>query len=75
MTHLTLGRLWHTLSITFRHFPPNSARFGHVTEGALSISAQLPTDAVSTLQKVWVLLLIRLWKQPIHIGLKKKNPS
>ena len=47
---------------TFRHLPPNSARLSYATEGALFISAQLSTDAVSVLRKVWV--LIRLWKQP-----------
>ena len=52
----------HTPSIAFRHLPPNSARFSYATEGALFISAQLSSDAVSTLRKVWV--LIRLWKQP-----------
>ena len=52
----------HTPSTAFRHFPPNSARFSYVTEGALFISAQLSTDAVSALRKVRV--LIRLWKQP-----------
>ena len=43
-------------TIAFRHLPPNSARFGYVTEGALFISAQLSTDAVSALRKVWVLI-------------------
>ena len=51
-----------TPSIAFRHPPPNSARFSYATEGTLFISAQLSTDAVSALRKVWV--LIRLWKQP-----------
>ena len=62
--HRAVDRLphTHTLSIAFRHLPPNSARFGYVTKGALFISAQLSTDAVSTLRKVRV--LIRLWKQP-----------
>ena len=46
----------HTPSIAFRHLPPNSARFGYATEGALFISAQLSTDVVSTLRKVWVLI-------------------
>ena len=32
----------HTLSITFRHLPPNSARFSYATEGALFISAHPP---------------------------------
>ena len=52
----------HTPSIAFRHLPPTSARFSYATEGALFISAQLSTDAVSALRKVWV--LIWLWKQP-----------
>ena len=46
----------HTPSIAFRHLPPNSARFSYATEGALFISAQLPTDAVSALRKVRVLI-------------------
>ena len=52
----------HTPSIAFRHLPPNSARFSYAIEGALFISAQLSTDAVSALRKIWV--LIRLRKQP-----------
>ena len=46
----------HTPSIAFRHLPPNAARFSYATEGALFISAQLSTDAVSALRKVWVLI-------------------
>ena len=46
----------HTPSIAFRHLPPNSARFSYVTEGALFISAQLSSDAVSALRKVRVLI-------------------
>ena len=46
----------HTPSIAFRHLPPNSARFGYTTEGALFIFAQLSTDAVSALRKVPVLI-------------------
>ena len=42
--------LTHTPSIAVRHLPPNSARFSYATEGALLISAQLSTDAVSALQ-------------------------
>ena len=45
MTQLTI----HTPSIAFRHLPPNSARFSYATEGALFISAQLSSDAVSAL--------------------------
>ena len=46
----------HTPSIAFRHLPPNFARFSYATEGALFISAQLSTDAVSVLRKVRVLI-------------------
>ena len=46
----------HTPSIAFWHLPPNSARFIYATEGALFISAQLSTDAVSALRKVPVLI-------------------
>ena len=39
---------WHTPSHTaFRHLPPNSARFSYATEGALFISAQLSSNAVT----------------------------
>ena len=51
----------HSSSIAFRHLPLNSARIGYATEGALFISAQLSTEAVNALRKVWV--LIRLWTQ------------
>ena len=49
---------WHTPSpsIAFHHLPPNAARFGYITEGALFISGQLSTDAVSALRKVRVLI-------------------
>ena len=43
------------------HLPPNSARIGYATEGALFVSMQLSANTVSALSKVWV--LIRLWKQ------------
>ena len=46
----------HTPIIAFRHLPLNSARFDYATEGALFISAQLSTDPVSALRKVWVLI-------------------
>ena len=49
----------HTPSIAFRHLPPNSARTGYATEGALFISAQLSSDAVSALRKVWVLIKLQ----------------
>ena len=48
--------LAHTPNTAFQHLPPNSARFGYATEGALFISARLSTDAVSALRKVWVLI-------------------
>ena len=46
----------HTPSSAFWHLPPNSARTGYAKEGALFISVQLPTDDVSALPKVWVLI-------------------
>ena len=46
----------HTPSTAFRHLPPNSARFSYTTEGALFISMQLSSNAVSALQKVQVLI-------------------
>ena len=49
----------HTPSTAFRYLPPNSARFGYATEGALFVSAQLSTDAVSALRKVWVLIKLQ----------------
>ena len=49
----------HTPSIAFRHLPLNSARFSYATEAALFISAQLYSDAVSTLRKVWVLVKLQ----------------
>ena len=46
----------HTSSIAFRHLPPNSTRFIYAAEGALFISPQLSSDAVSSLRKVRVLI-------------------
>ena len=46
----------HTLSIAFRHPPPNSAIFSYATEGVLFMSAQLSSDAVSALRSVPVLI-------------------
>ena len=43
------------------YLPPNSARIGYAAEGALFISAQQSSDAVSVLRTDWV--LIRLWEQ------------
>ena len=45
----------HTPSTVFWHLPPNSARFGYATEGAHFIKAQLSTNVVSAIRKVWVL--------------------
>ena len=67
----------HTLSTAFRHLPPNSARFSYATDGALFISAQLSTDAVSALRKVWV--LTRLWRQQwghyTHVNMRRLRPG
>ena len=47
----------------FRHLPPNSARFGYATDGALFISAQLSTDAErkkrvpSRFKRLWFLFV------------------
>jgi len=49
----------HTPSIAFQHLPLNSARFSYATEAALFISAQLYSDAVSTLRKVRVLVKLQ----------------
>ena len=46
----------HIPGIAFRHLPPNSARFSYAIKGALFISAQLSSDAVSALRKVRVLI-------------------
>ena len=62
-------------STAFWHPPPNSARIGYPTEGALFISVQLSTIA-STLQKIWV--LITLWKQlcpSMHIIMRCVHPG
>ena len=64
---LSAGHSTHTPSIAFRHLSPNSARFGDATEGALFISAQLSTDAVSALRKVRV-LSTHVSKRRIHPG-------
>ena len=53
------GTFLHAPSIAFRHRPPDSARFGYATEGALFISTQLSTDAVSAFRKVWVLIKLQ----------------
>ena len=47
---------WFWWSIAFWYLPPNSARFDYATKGAIFISAQLSTDAVSALRKVRVLI-------------------
>ena len=36
--------------------PPNSARIGYATEGALFISLHLSANTVNILQNVWVLI-------------------
>ena len=67
----------HTPSIAFRNLPPNSARTGYATEGALFVSVQLSTDAVGALRKVW--LLIRPWKAAqlpsTHVGMRRVRPG
>ena len=53
---VVVGGRGHTPSVAFRHLPPNSDGFNYATEGALFISAQLSSDAVSALRKVRVLI-------------------
>ena len=55
-THTHTHTQSHTPSITFRHLPPNSARFNYTTEGVLHISVQLSSDVISALWKVPVLI-------------------
>jgi len=43
-------------SLSGTSVPPNSARFIYATEGALFVSAQLSSDAVSALRKVLALI-------------------
>ena len=92
----------HTPSIAFWHLPPDSARTGYATEGALDltlrpslsgtflqtlpelvtplkgysvfISAQLSTDAVSALRKVWV-LIIKTVEASKHARRNKKREA
>ena len=59
----------HTPNTVFRHLPPDSARFSYATEGALFISAQLSSDAVSALRKVPVPLA------PKHARKHEKHPT
>ena len=61
----------HTPSLAFWHLPPNSARIGYTTEGALLlISKQLSTDAIIALRKVW--LRIRLEATQSQFPIPKK---
>ena len=68
----------HTPSVAFRHLPPNSSRsIGYATVAALFISAQLSTDAVSALRKVWV-LTIRLEatkRGSTHVNMRRVRPE
>ena len=52
----SFSTLWASLSGTFLQ---TLARTGYATDEALFISAQLSTDAVSALRKVWVLITLR----------------
>ena len=65
---LLTHRLWqgvtslccpHTLSTAFWHLPPDSARMGYATEGALFITVQLSAGAVIALRKLWALIRLR----------------
>ena len=56
------SKLWHkwlrhsrdTLSLRAAvHLPPNCGTSGYATQGTLSVSVQLSTDAVSALRRAW----------------------
>ena len=64
----------HTPSTAFRHLPPNSARFSYAIEGALFISAQQSTDAVSALWKVRVLIWLQKRPAPKHARKHEAHP-
>ena len=68
---MSLAKTAHSDTAVLRHLPPNTAIIDYATEGALFISSQLSTDAVSALRKVWV--LIRLWKQHGVVNTKHVN--
>ena len=76
-----LGRLdlrqycGHTPTVTVWHLPPNSARFGYANDGALFISAQLSTDTVSALGKVWVLIRLGVNMVSMHAHKHEAHPS
>ena len=68
----------HTPSIDFRHLPPNSARIGYASKGALFISTQLSTDTVSALRKVWVLIKLQTLVYDIRkavFGVRRQVPE
>ena len=66
----------HTPSFAFRQLPPNSARFGYATKGALFISAQLSTDVVSALRKVWLLIRLEIIDRPsTHVNMRRIHPG
>ena len=61
-------------NFAFWHLPPNSARNGHATEGAIFVSTQLSTDAVSTLQNVWALVrLDTTLHQSTHANMRQRK--
>ena len=44
---VVLGQVCYMVSLAFQYLPPNSARTGYTIEGALFISTQLSTNALS----------------------------
>ena len=55
---------WHTPSrISFRHLPPDSARTGYATDGALYIAQRSCPPTLSAPSERVGTVLIRLWKQ------------
>ena len=74
---ITSAPSMHSPSIAFRHLPPNSARFSYATEGALFISAQLSTDAVSAPPKgLGTNMTVEAAKRPItHVNTRRIHPG
>ena len=57
------------------HLPANSARIGYATEGALFISAQLSTDAVGALRKVWTYTVWKQHETSTHVNIRRIRPG
>ena len=57
------------------HLPANSGRTGYATEGALFIAAQLSTDAVGALRKVWTYTVWKQHETSTHVNIRRIRPG